>query len=454
MVSTATTWVSARRTLLEFPRVFGPSHRPFLGGSCPPIRALLKPGGFPCRGFAYCCHALHQCILATTIVFSFLLGLLLHLLCTCRYSVWLCVLHDNPPRRGTSKTLLIANNQAVMNQWLKELDKFFQNIPEWYTMVWCGDERWSAANAAKFKDAQVIMTTKDTVVSDFMAYSPYWMTDRSQNRDGTSCVMYSPVDGEPRPGQIDRKSGNEFDKSLISRRSEGRKKGRVSPLYARKQGHAVFDLIFVDEGDLLRVESEHTGPGQVKKRSWQVCPLPPSAVHHRSAPIDSHLCRNAFGVRISRPRCSYSLRSHPYFVCRCCEQAVWNLHCDRTWIMTGTPVNNNATGLLSLFELCRCGISLPARVQGLWTKDGARPLTFMEQVRRLNWYAGNKAMLEAIRVLQKNDLMRRTIDMAQIQTQNADYGRPLPLCKYVFRSYQCPLPVRVLLCFRSVRCRL
>jgi hypothetical protein len=172
-----------------------------------------------------------------------------------------------------------------MNQWLKELDKFFQNIPEWYTMVWCGDERWSAANAAKFKDAQVIMTTKDTVVSDFMAYSPYWMTDRSQNRDGTSCVMYSPVDGEPRPGQIDRKSGNEFDKSLISRRSEGRKKGRVSPLYARKQGHAVFDLIFVDEGDLLRVESEHTGPGQVKKRSWQVCALPPFC---RSPSVCSH----------------------------------------------------------------------------------------------------------------------------------------------------------------------
>ena len=110
-------------------------------------------------------------------------------------------------------------------------------------------------------------------------------------------------------------------------------------------------------------------------------------------------------------------------------QAVWNLHCDRTWIMTGTPVNNNATGLLSLFELCRCGASLPARVQGLWTKDGSRPLTFMEQVRRLNWYAGNKAMLEAIRVLQKNDLMRRTIDMPEVQTQNAEYGRPLPLCK-------------------------
>ena len=97
--------------------------------------------------------------------------------------------------------------------------------------------------------------------------------------------------------------------------------------------------------------------------------------------------------------------------------------------MTGTPVNNNATGLLSLFELCRCGASLPARVQGLWTKDGSRPLTFMEQVRRLNWYAGNKAMLEAIRVLQKNDLMRRTIDMPEVQTQNAEYGRPLPLCK-------------------------
>lgn len=69
--------------------------------------------------------------------------------------MWLCVLHDNPPRRGTSKTLLIANNQAVMNQWLKELDKFFQNIPEWYTMTWCGDERWSAANADRFRDAQV-----------------------------------------------------------------------------------------------------------------------------------------------------------------------------------------------------------------------------------------------------------------------------------------------------------
>jgi hypothetical protein len=56
-------------------------------------------------------------------------------------------------------------------------------------------------------------------------------------------------------------------------------------------------------------------------------------------------------------------------------------------------------------------------------------------VRRLNWYQGNKAMLEAIRVLQKNDLMRRTIDMAEVQTQNADYGRPLPLCKYVGRLH-------------------
>mmetsp|Transcript_17394 Transcript_17394/g.45419 ORF Transcript_17394/g.45419 Transcript_17394/m.45419 type:complete len:1392 (-) Transcript_17394:111-4286(-) len=296
------------------------------------------------------------------------------------YSVWLCVLHDNPPRRGTSKTLLIANNQAVMNQWLKELNKFFINIPDWYTTVWCSDERWSATNLQRFKDAQVILTTKDTVVSDFMSYSPYWMTDRSMNRDGTSHVMYAPIDGEPRPGQIDRKSGDELDRNLISRRTEGRNKGRVSPLYARKEGHAVFDLIFVDEGDLLRVEAEHTGPGLVKKRSWQ---------------------------------------------------AVWNLHCDRTWIMTGTPVNNNATGLLSLFELCRCGQSLPARVQGLWTKDGSRPLTFMEQVRRLNWYQGNKAMLEAIRVLQKKDMMRRTIDMAEVQTQNAEYGRPLPLCKYV-----------------------
>ena len=70
---------------------------------------------------------------------------------------------------------------------------------------------------------------------------------------------------------IDRKSGSEYDKDLIKRRTDGRNKGRVSPLYARKQGHAVFNLVFVDEGDLLRVEAEHTGPGHVKKRGWQVC---------------------------------------------------------------------------------------------------------------------------------------------------------------------------------------
>lgn len=248
------------------------------------------------------------------------------------------------------------------------------------------------------------MTTKDTVVSDFMAYSPYWMTDRSQNRDGTSCVMYSPVDGEPRPGQIDRKSGNEYDKSLISRRNEAKNKGRASPLYAKKQGHAVFDLVFVDEGDLLRVEQEHTGPGQVKKRSWQVgslsLSLQPVLSHlsltHSLSPFLSVFLSFCFAVfLILEHFASFSVTYHSYSPTHGVgRQAVWNLHCDRTWIMTGTPVNNNATGLLSLFELCRCGASLPARVQGLWTKDGSRPLTFMEQVRRLNWYQGNKAMLE------------------------------------------------------------
>ena len=61
----------------------------------------------------------------------------------------------------------------------------------------------------------------------------------------------------------------------------------------------------------------------------------------------------------------------------------------------------------------------------------------MEQVRRLNWYAGNKAVLEAIRVLQEKSLLRRTIDMEEVQVQNADYGRPLPACRYV----DCPVTV-------------
>ena len=71
------------------------------------------------------------------------------------FSVWLAVLLDNGPRLNTSKTLLVANNQAVLQQWLRELDKFFQDIPSWYAMVWAGDERWSEASAHAFEDAQV-----------------------------------------------------------------------------------------------------------------------------------------------------------------------------------------------------------------------------------------------------------------------------------------------------------
>lgn len=43
------------------------------------------------------------------------------------YSVWLAVLTAHPPRGGPSakKALLVANNHAVLNQWIDELQKFF-----------------------------------------------------------------------------------------------------------------------------------------------------------------------------------------------------------------------------------------------------------------------------------------------------------------------------------------
>lgn len=298
------------------------------------------------------------------------------------YSVWLAVMHDNPPRRGDRKTLLVANNHAVLTQWRGELTKFFQNVPSWYTHAWIGEERWSDESAQKFADAQVILTTKDIVVMDFQVNSPYWITEHSKNGEGTSVVMYSPKDGEPKRNSKNPKEDN----ALIKRRKEAERRGRRSRLFSTKPGQGVFDLVFVDEGDMIRAETEHMTPGQVRKRSWQ---------------------------------------------------AHWHLHCDRTWIMTGTPVNNNATGLLSLFELGRCGASLPKKVQGLWTRDGSRPLAFMEQVKRLNWIQQNAAQVQAVRILQKTNFLRRTIDMKEIQLQNADYGRPLPKCRYV----DCPVTV-------------
>ena len=270
----------------------------------------------------------------------------------------------------------------VLNQWRGELTKFFQNVPSWYTHAWIGEGRWDDDSARKFEDAQVILTTKDIVVMDFQVNSPYWITEHSKNKEGTSVVMYSPKDGEP---QVNRKNPKE-DNALIKRRRDARSRGRRSRLFSTKPGQGVFDLVFVDEGDMIRAETEHMTPGQVRKRSWQ---------------------------------------------------AHWHLHCDRTWIMTGTPVNNNATGLLSLFELGRCGASLPKKVQGLWTRDGSRPLAFMEQVKRLNWIQQNAAQVQAIRILQKTNFLRRTIDMKEIQLQNADYGRPLPKCRYV----DCPVTV-------------
>jgi hypothetical protein len=116
------------------------------------------------------------------------------------YSVWLATLMTNPPtgRLPEKKTLLVANNQAVMNQWESELHKFFINLPFGYLSLWSADDRWSEAAAEEFDSAHVILTTKDTLVSDFQTYSPYWMSDHSQNKAGTSTVMYSPVDGEPR----------------------------------------------------------------------------------------------------------------------------------------------------------------------------------------------------------------------------------------------------------------
>ena len=108
----------------------------------------------------------------------------------------------------------------------------------------------------------MVLTTKDTLVSDFVTYSPYWMTEKSRNVLGGT-VMYAPRDGEPSKGDVNHTSGDDKECSLIGRRNEGRRKRRVSKLYARELGHAVFDLVFVDEGDLLRVEADHTGPDQV-----------------------------------------------------------------------------------------------------------------------------------------------------------------------------------------------
>lgn len=209
------------------------------------------------------------------------------------------------------------------------------------------------------------------------------MTDKSQNRAATSVVMYAPVDGEP-VGSADIKGKSE--RQLGARRQEGRRQEKRSLLFRQEPGKSVFDLIFVDEGDLLRVETDHLVPGQVRKRSWQAC---------------------------------------------------WHLFCDRTWIMTGTPINNNATGLLSLFELCRCDQWLPDRVRNLRVNDGSRDLSFMEKVRRLNWDKHDAATAEGLKVLQKACCLRRTIDSEAIRTQNADANRPLPICRYI----DCPVTV-------------
>ena len=291
------------------------------------------------------------------------------------FSVWLAVFAHNPPGTKGEKTLLVANNQAVMNQWVDELHKFFRGVPDEYAAVWSADDRWSDGAQQDFDDAQVILTTKDTLVSDFQGYSPYWLSDHSQNKTDTSYVMYAPVDGEP--SRKDPKL-----KPLSDRRRNGKRDGKKSKLYKDAKDEGIFTFVFVDEGDLLRAEADHLVPGQVRKRSYQAC---------------------------------------------------WHLFCPNTWILTGTPINNNATGLLSLFELCRCEDSLPARVRGLTEQGvaGGAPLSFMQKVRRLNWDNLAAANVEALRTLQRACCLRRTIDSEAIRSQNASAGRPLPVCKYV-----------------------
>jgi SNF2 family DNA or RNA helicase len=167
---------------------------------------------------------------------------------------------------------------------------------------------------------------------------------------------------------------------LADRRKEGKRKGKRSKLFHDKYGVSLFDCVFIDEGDLLRAEQDHLIPGQIRKRSWQ---------------------------------------------------AAWHLACPRTWALTGTPINNNATGLLSLFELGRCDGWLPERVLKLTENESAVPLSFMQKVRRLNWAVPAQATVEAMRTLQKACCLRRTIDSQVIRSQNAQSGRPLPICKYV-----------------------
>ena len=292
------------------------------------------------------------------------------------FSVWLAVFAHNPPGMQGKKTLLVANNQAVMNQWVDELHKFFRNVKDDYAAVWSADDRWTDGAQRDFDDAQVILTTKDTLVSDFQGCSPYWLSDHSQNKADTSYVMFSPVDGEPNP-KADPKL-----KPLSDRRKNAKRDKKKSKLYLDEYGKGIFSFVFVDEGDLLRAEGEHLIPGQIRKRSYQAC---------------------------------------------------WHLFCDKTWILTGTPINNNAIGLLSLFELCRCDPALPERVQGLTENsiEGGTPLSFMQKVRRLDWDNPAAAQMEALRTLQRSCCLRRVIDSEAIRSQNASAGRPLPICKYV-----------------------
>eukprot|EP00039_Didymoeca_costata_P030270 m.28724 g.28724 ORF g.28724 m.28724 type:complete len:1207 (+) comp8029_c0_seq1:268-3888(+) len=290
------------------------------------------------------------------------------------FSVWLAVISICPPG-GQKKALLVANNQSVMNQWLDELNKFFHNIPSEYSMIWSGEDRWNSKANQDFVHAQVVLTTKDTLVSDFQWHSNYWVTDNSMNKTKSSVVMYAPEDGEPKQGANDGKND-----LLVKRRRDSQKRNRDSLLYLKKRNEGLFSLVFVDEGDLVRAETPHATPGQIRKRSWQ---------------------------------------------------AVWHLFCPQTWIMTGTPVNNNATGLLSLFEVARCDRYLPERVRELKASDRSRDLTFMEKVRRLSLGSPEKATIEAVKTLSRSCCLRRTIDSDVIRKQNADGCRPLPTCKYV-----------------------